>query len=159
MCHTIAEAAVNQPLNDRHYTRPLLHVQKCPKPLLSSSEQYSDPYYSEMAVDFVLLLKLKLLLASGCVSGGESSGGQCQPYLHAALLWFFVLKLPLAAGMRGSSYADIAVSLRLFLFRLNRVLFHDGPMHGGGRRWERALRLFRGRLRQQADVEGYMISP
>lgn len=106
----------------------------------------------------MFLLKLKLL-AMGCVGGGEGGGSHCQPYLHATLLWFFVLKLPMAAGMRGSSYTDMAFSIRLFVFRLNQVLFHDGPTRGGARRWERALRLLRERVQQQADVEGHMISP
>ncbi|KAG0501259.1 hypothetical protein HPP92_001331 [Vanilla planifolia] len=84
-----------------------------------------------MAVESLILLKLKLLLASG---GG---GGHC--HLHVALLWFFLLKLPLAARMRAGSYANMALTMRLFCFRLSRVLFSDTGRNG--RRWERALRL------------------
>lgn len=88
-----------------------------------------------MAVDMVVLLKLKLLAAAG---------GHPHCHLHVALLWFFLLKLPLATRMRGS-YTDMIFSMRLFFFRLNRVLFPDTPGRNG-RRWQRALRLFQERV-------------
>ncbi|KAI0500615.1 hypothetical protein KFK09_018829 [Dendrobium nobile] len=84
-----------------------------------------------MAVESLIILKLKLLAASG-------GGSHC--HLHVALLWFFLLKLPLAARMRAGSYANMALTMRLFFFRLSRVLFSDAPARNG-RRWERALRL------------------
>ncbi|URE15847.1 hypothetical protein MUK42_37646 [Musa troglodytarum] len=83
------------------------------------------------------VLKLKLLAA-----GGGGGGGHC--HLHVALLWFFLLKLPFAVQTSGS-HADTIFSLRLFFFRLNRVLFSDGP-GDYRRRWRRALRLLRERV-------------
>ena len=93
-----------------------------------------------MAVEFMVMLKLKLLAAG-------SHG-----HLHVALLWFFLLKLPLAARMRGSC-GDMVLTLRLFFFRLNRVLLSDVPARNQ-RRWERAVRLIQGRVADEGRMNG-----
>ncbi|ONK73772.1 uncharacterized protein A4U43_C04F35210 [Asparagus officinalis] len=85
-----------------------------------------------MAAHLLILAKLKLL----------NGGGQSNWRLMAMLFCPFALKLPLAMHM-PSSYTDLAISLRLFIFRLNRIFFFEGS---GDRRWERALRLFHERV-------------
>ncbi|KAJ0964425.1 hypothetical protein J5N97_029547 [Dioscorea zingiberensis] len=89
-----------------------------------------------MAMDMLVLLKRM------------ATGGDPHFYLHAALLFFFLLKLPIATRMRGS-YTEMYFSLRLFLFRLNRVLFPDTPGRNS-QRWQRALRLFQERVAEDA---------
>lgn len=95
---------------------------------------------STMAMDMLLLLKLKMKLMI-------TSSSNPHFVIHVVLLFLFLLKIPLAIQMRGS-FTDMYFSMRLFLFRLNRVLFPDTPGRNG-RRWERALRLFRERLAQR----------
>lgn len=89
-----------------------------------------------MALEFMVVLKLKLFAAAA------ATGSHC--HLHVVLLWFFLLKLPLAARMPGS-FADMVLTVRLFFFRLNRVLLSDPPARRA-RRWERAVRLVQERL-------------
>ncbi|PKA53017.1 hypothetical protein AXF42_Ash001998 [Apostasia shenzhenica] len=96
---------------------------------LSSSSHPIEEKPTMAAEMSLLMLKLKLL---------ASGGGHC--HIHVALLWFFLLKLPLVARMRASSYANMALTVRLFFFRLSRVLSSDAAARSG-RRWERALRL------------------
>nr|CAD1844449.1 unnamed protein product [Ananas comosus var. bracteatus] len=85
-----------------------------------------------MAVHMVAVAKLKLL----------AGGGHSNWKLLAALLCPFALKLPFFAQF-PSSCTDIAVSVRLFLFRLNRIFFDDSIPAVG--RWRRALRLLHDR--------------
>lgn len=77
----------------------------------------------------VVLGKLKLL-----------NSGHSNWKLLTALLCPFALKLPFAMHM-PASYTDLAISVRLFLFRLNQIVF-QGSRGRRDRRWERALRLF-----------------
>ncbi|KAG1354461.1 hypothetical protein COCNU_07G005730 [Cocos nucifera] len=89
-----------------------------------------------MAVHVVAMGKLKLL-----------AGGHSNWQLLAALLGPFALKLPFATRL-PTSCADLAFSLRLFLFRLHRIFFADAAYGASTRsdsRWERALRLFHAR--------------
>ncbi|THU74301.1 hypothetical protein C4D60_Mb04t31920 [Musa balbisiana] len=90
-----------------------------------------------MGVHLLIIGKLKLL------AGGHSS---CQ--ILASLLCPFALKLPFVAARLPNSCADLAVSLRLFAFRLGRVFVVDATataMHRRHGRWERALRLLHDR--------------
>lgn len=88
-----------------------------------------------MAVHAVAMGKLKLL-----------AGGHSNWQLLAALLGPFALKLPFVTRL-PTSCADLALSLRFFLFRLHRIFFADAAYAASrnGRRLERALQLFHGR--------------
>ena len=56
-----------------------------------------------------------------------------------ALLLPFAMKLPFAFNI-PVSLAEVIISIRCFLFRLNRILFGN-TLARGDQRWERAFRL------------------
>ncbi|KAF8412989.1 hypothetical protein HHK36_000961 [Tetracentron sinense] len=94
-------------------------------------------YERTMGVHLVVLAKLNFLAMAG---HGHSS-------LVTALVWPFTLKLPLSSRNMHKVYTDAAVASRLFLFRLNRIVFGDELNNANSRRWERALRLVYERFR------------
>ncbi|KAJ8512536.1 hypothetical protein OPV22_002970 [Ensete ventricosum] len=83
-----------------------------------------------MGVHLVIIAKLKLL------AGGHSN---CQ--ILASLLCPFALKLPFVAARLPNSCAQLAVSLRFFVFRLGRIFLQRWVG-----RWETAIRLLHDRV-------------
>ncbi|KAG6500265.1 hypothetical protein ZIOFF_040108 [Zingiber officinale] len=97
-----------------------------------------------MGVHLAVIGKLNALLAGG---------GHSNIQILASVLFPFALKLLFAASGAGpllpnSIASRLALSLRFFLFRLRRV-FHR--RYG---RWERALRLLRGRAAAPPRIRG-----
>ncbi|KAJ6806051.1 hypothetical protein M6B38_177280 [Iris pallida] len=94
-----------------------------------------------MAAHLVAIAKLKLF---------ASTHSNCK--LILMLLFPFILKFPLAMHV-PNSLADVASSVRLFIFRTQQIFSQetDAPNRD---RWERALRLLQLRLAGSNRLSG-----